>query len=207
MSRTQAQPTKATYVRRRLVAAIVVLLPVLLGVRACTAATADPVPTPATKTTPTSTTAASATPSPTVSSTPKVSATPSTGACDNGSIEVQVSTDKQNYRLGENVVLQMRIVNTGGIECRRDVGALPNEMYIMDADDVVVWTSDACQTSARGEIVTMKPGAAFGNTQTWTGSNTGRGCSSLSADAAAGEYRAFARNDTVVSAPATFTLD
>ena len=208
MTRAKPRPTQATFRRRRLVAVLILVSPLLLVLRACngTESGAAPTPTPSRATTVAPSATQSPVASPTPTPTPTVSTAPALRACDNDDIRVTVTTDRSTYGIGERVTMQMRIENVGDTACRRDVGALANELYIVDADDVVVWSSDACQKDAKLRLVTMRPGAAFGNTQTWTGSNTGRGCSSLAADAVEGEYRAFARNDTVVSAAAAFTL-
>ena len=138
------------------------------------------------------------------------SATPSPvatiGDCSDRDLSVSVTTDAQTYTIGSPVTIAMRISNTGSAPCKRDVGALPNEVWVTDVDGLVVWTSDACQTAAKPQVVTMRPGSTFGNTQVWSGTDSGRDCTNAAADATAGNYFAHARNDTVESKPYAFTI-
>ncbi len=127
--------------------------------------------------------------------------------CNVRDLSVSVTTDAQTYAVGSPVTIAMRISNTGSSPCKRDVGALPNEVWVTDVDGLVVWTSDACQTAANPQVVTMRPGSTFGNTQVWSGLNSGRDCTSAAADATAGNYFAHARNDTVESKPYAFTIN
>lgn len=206
----------AVYWRRRAVAAVVVLLPVALLLRTCAGGDA-PVhtPSPSVNTSAVAETITAAkssrTPKPETTTTkPKstVTATPSQtiADCANSDIEVSITADAVSYQIGSPVTLAMRISNTGKAACKRDIGALSNEVYITDADGAVVWSSDACQTDNRTQVVTMRPGAVFGNTQVWGGLNSGRDCSSAAPDAVPGSYLAFARNDSVVSKGFAFTI-
>lgn len=133
-------------------------------------------------------------------------ATPTTPDCANSALSVSVTTDAQSYAIGSPVTIAMRIANTGSTACKRDVGALPNEVWVTDADGLVIWSSDACQTAAKPEVVIMRPKSVYGNTQVWSGTNSGRDCTSAAADATAGSYFAHARNDTVQAKPYAFTI-
>ncbi len=222
---TRRRPSQATFRRRRIVALLVVITPILLVARACTGGDSAPAATvaPSASATarPTATasasasaaasasaraTSASASPSASATPTPTLTATPELRDCPNSRLVVTVTTDAPTYKVGDRVTLSMRIGQTGDTPCKRDIGALANEIYVTDTNNLVVWSSDACQADAKMQVVTLKPGAVYGNTQVWNGANTGRDCSSLSPDATAGTYRAFARNDTVVSKPYTFTI-
>ena len=151
------------------------------------AATDTPTPTP----TPTTT---SATPTPTI------------GDCRNSDIKVTVTADATSYAIGSPVTMAIRISNIGKNECLRDVGALANEVLVTDIDGLVIWSSDACQSDAKPQVVSMKPGSVYGNTQVWGGSNSGRDCTSAAPDAPTGNYFAMARNDTVQSSKFAFTI-
>ena len=109
--------------------------------------------------------------------------------------------------IGSPVTIAMRITNIGKLDCLRDVGALANEVYVTDIDGIVVWSSDACQQDAKPQVVTIKPGRVFGNTQVWSGLNSGRDCTSAAPAAMAGSYFAYARNDTVQSRGFAFTIE
>lgn len=209
--------SEAVYRRRRIVALVVLLVPVLIVLKACAGGSApDPTPTSSptvstagnettTKTTKPSAKAASSETA-TAKAKPSVTPKPSISDCANSDIEVSVTADAVNYAIGSPVTLAMRISNTGTAECKRDVGALSNEIYVTDLDGAVVWSSDACQVDAKPQIVTMRPTAVFGNTQVWGGRNSGRDCTSAAPDAVPGSYLAYARNDTVTGKPFAFTI-
>ena len=209
----------SVYWRRRALALALVLTPVLLLLRACggdaePAASPTPAATSAAETTTTAAKKAKTTPKPetttaTKKAKPSKTATPTIGDCDNGDIQVTITADAESYAIGSPVTMAMRITNTGTVACKRDVGALANEVYVTDVDGAVVWSSDACQQEAKPQVATMPPGLVFGNSQVWGGQNSGRDCLSAAAaapDATAGTYLAYARNDSVVSKPFAFTI-
>ncbi len=141
------------------------------------------------------------------STTKAPSPSPTTADCRKSALTVTVTTDAQTYAIGSPVTLAMRISNTGGTACRRDVGALPNELWVTDASGLVVWSSDACQTAAKPQVVVMPARSVFGNSQVWNGTNSGRDCTAAAADATAGTYFAHARNDTVQAQAYAFTIN
>ncbi len=209
------------YRRRQVLALLIVLVPLAIigralvgqrhaGTPAPTVTTStSPAATPATSTASTaSTKAAVASPSPAAkaSRTHTPSATPTTVDCRNSSLAVSVTTDAQSYTVGSPVTIAMRISNLGATACKRDVGALPNEVWVTDASGLVVWTSDACQTAATPQVVVMPAHSVFGNTQVWSGTNSGRRCTTAAVDAPAGSYFAHARNNTVQAMPYAFSI-
>lgn len=206
---------QAVYWRRRAVALAVVITPLLLVLRACAGTDATtPTPSPTTTKSPaveTTTAAKQQKPKPettTVAKKPKKTPTPAqtVGDCRGSELEVTITADALSYPVGSPVTLAVRIANLGTTACKRDVGALANEVYITDIEGTVVWSSDACQVDNRTQVVTMKPGSVFGNTQVWAGLNSGRDCASAAPDAAPGTYFAYGRNDSVVSKGFAFTL-
>ena len=210
--------SEAVYRRRRMIALIVVLLPLLIVLKACTGGSEPTAKPSAQPTVGVDTTTATKSAKPTAKATAKqsetattaakakVKATPTIGDCANPDIEVSITADAESYAIGTPVTMAMRITNTGSVDCKRDVGALSNEIYVTDVDGAVVWSSDACQAEAKPQIATMKPGTVFGNTQIWGGQNSGRDCTQAAPDAAPGSYLAYGRNDTVISKPFAFTI-
>ena len=213
------RPSPAVYRRRRIVALLVVLLPIVLLLRACSGGdepTVVPTGADTVTATETSTAAMSAKPKKTPAATPTAkmetaTATPSPSAspkltdCLTTNIRVSVTADAQTYAVGQPVTIAMRISNIGAVPCKRDVGALVNEVYVTNIDGLVIWTSDACQKQAKPQVAIMKPNSVFGNTQIWSGLNSGQNCTTAAADAMPGKYLVYARNDVVVSKP--FAID
>lgn len=137
---------------------------------------------------------------------PTATASPQITDCVNNSIKVSVTADAQTYAIGRPITIAMRIQNVGDVDCNRDVGALVNEVYVTNPDGLVIWTSDACQTEAKPQITLMKAKSVFGNTQVWSGLNSGQNCTNAAADAQPGKYLVHARNDMVVSEPFAIEL-
>ena len=193
----------AVYRRRRLVVVAVVVVPLLLLVR-FVFFRSEPAPEPASVPTAdvTQTATPSETPSPTKSATP----TPTITDCVNSNIKVSVTADAQTYVIGQPITIAMRIQNVGDAACNRDVGALVNEVCVTNPDGLVVWTSDACQKDAKPQVALMKADAVFGNTQVWSGLNSGQNCTNAAADSQPGKYLIYARNDVVVSKPFAIEL-
>ncbi len=211
-ARMATRQSAAVYRRRRIVALVVILLPIALLARACTSSSPAPAPT-VTPDASVTTSAAAATTAAKVAKTPTPTPTtetptptPTTGDCRNSDINVTVSADATTYSIGSPVTIAMRITNVSKVECKRDVGALANEVLVTDTDGLVIWSSDACQSDAKPQVVVMKPGSVYGNTQTWGGTNSGRDCNSAAPDALAGNYFASARNDTVQSGKFAFAI-
>ena len=200
--------SKSVYRRRQVVALLIVLLPVLIVARACTSHGDTPTPstTPTASETVTVTkSAAKASATPTASET-SATPTPVITDCSNADIAVSVTADAEQYAIGAPVTIAMRISNIGKVECTRDIGALANEVYVTDIDGIVMWSSDACQKDAKPQVVTLKPGRVFGNSQTWAGLNSGRDCTAAAPEVAPGDYFAHARNDTVQSKAFAFKV-
>lgn len=205
------RPTPADFRRRRLIALLIVLLPVALLLRSCVF-DGEPAPQPtATATATASKAAAKATPKtetktattkPTASPTP----TPTITDCVNTNIKVSVTADALTYAIGQPVTIAMRIANIGDVPCKRDLGALVNEVYVTNVDGLVIWTSDACQKEAKPQVSIMNAKAVFGNTQVWSGLNSGQNCTTAAADAQPGKYLIYARNDVVTSKPFAIEL-
>lgn len=180
---------------------MIVLLPVAFIMK-LTVLRSEPLPIAAAQ----SFTEPAATPSSTKPATAEPTASPALLDCTNENIKVSVTADAQTYVIGQLITIAMRIANVGDVACRRDVGALVNEVYVTNSDGLVVWTSDACQQAAKPQVAVMKVGSIFGSTQVWSGLNSGQNCTNAAADAQPGKYLVYGRNDTVVSAPFAIEL-
>jgi hypothetical protein len=146
----------------------------------------------------------SGTATPAATSTPTAatpSASPTISDCINSAIKVSVTADAESYVVGQPITIAMRIANVGDVDCKRDVGALVNEVYVTNVDGLLMWSSDACQKEAKPQIAIMKSKAVFGNTQVWSGLNSGQNCTQAAADALPGKYLIYGRNDVVTSKP------
>ena len=189
-----------------MVALLILLLPLALLLRACVFP-GEPTPTPTTSAAPSKSAAAAADETKTVATaTATPTPTPTITDCINSNIKVSVTSDAQSYVIGQPVTIAMRIANIGDVPCKRDLGALVNEVYVTNVDGLVIWTSDACQKDAKPQVSIMNAKSVFGNTQVWSGLNSGQNCTNAAADAQPGKYLIYARNDVVVSKPFAIEL-
>lgn len=201
------------WLRRLLVLAVVVAL--LLGIRwlltggdeeptasATPSTSPSASPSESASATPSGTATASATPS----ATPTSSATPAPdGQCADSAITVTASTDAASYTVGSTPRLRMRIENTSGTACKRDVGAAQNELVITSGS-TRVWSSDDCNPGGDPNVVTLDPGQSYSVSVTWLGRLSQKDCPAEQPLAEAGTYKLTGRNGEVTSEPAVFAL-
>lgn len=199
------------WLRRLLVLAVVIAL--LLGIRwlltggdeePSASATQSPSPSasPSTTASPSGSAAPSDTPTPTASA----SATPAPdGQCADSAISVTATTDAASYTVGSTPRLRMRIENTSGTACKRDVGAAQNELVITSGS-TRVWSSDDCNPGGDPNVVTLDPGQSYSVSVTWLGLLSQKGCPADQPLAEAGTYNLTGRNGEVASEPAVFAL-
>lgn len=201
------RPSAADFRRRRIIALLIVLLPLALLLKSFVFGS-EPTPTPSATLTATPSKSAAKPKVETVTAEPTTTPTPTPTItdCVNSSIKVSVTADAQTYVIGQPITIAMRIANVGAVACKRDLGALVNEVYVTNVDGLVIWTSDACQKDAKPQVSIMNPKAVFGNTQVWSGLNSGQNCTNAAADAQPGKYLVYARNDVVLSKPFAIEL-
>jgi hypothetical protein len=98
----------------------------------------------------------------------------------------------------------LRIKNTSDRTCKRDVGADPQELHVVQ-NGQTVWSSDSCQkVHGQPDIRTFPPGIEDTFTVGWDGT-VGTACNNKQA-APAGTYQVVAKLDTKLSAPANFAV-
>jgi hypothetical protein len=217
-------PASVYWVRRALVLVVLVALLLVLrwGYHRITHTSSDAAPGPsatptvtATHSTPTPTPThtpthtASATASATATAGPSSSGTPSptatTKLCSDSDITVTASTDAASYPVGSTPKLRMRIQNTSSTPCRRDVGAVQNELVITSGA-AHVWSSDDCSPGGQPDVATLQPDQSYSVTVTWLGRLSAKGCPANEPLAQAGSYKLTGRNGSVVSPASIFAL-
>lgn len=155
-------------------------------------------PTPARSATPT----ASARPTATASATASASTAP---LCADAQVSIAVRTDHGTYPAGLQPKFTLAVRNTGTSDCRRDVGQNALELRVISGG-VLVWSSDHCSPGGAPDLRTLTPGQTFTATVQWARVSSQPGCPANQPSAAAGSYSVVARDLTLVSPPATFTL-
>ena len=136
-------------------------------------------------------------------------AQPSTDAspvqCADADLSVTVSTDSASYPVGSTPKLHLKIENTSGSACYRDIGAGMNELKI-SSGGYHVWSSDDCNAGGAPLVTLLKPAQSYSVTVTWPGVLSSKGCPANQPLAKAGSYDLDGRNGTLISASSTFSL-
>ena len=139
--------------------------------------------------------------------TPTPGATNGTGSpqCANSDISVSVSTDAASYAVGSTPQLHLKIQNSSGTACYRDIGAGMNELHIKSGG-YHVWSSDDCNVGGAPQVSLLAPAQSYSVTVTWPGILSAKGCPANQPLAKGGSYNLYGRNGSVISAPAVFSL-
>ena len=105
---------------------------------------------------------------------------------------------------GAYMVFYIKIKNTSGVPCKRDLGADHQELYLQSGT-TKVWSSDVCNPAHGAETVTMAPNIEHSYNTTWNGKASNNGCDNRQPPGI-GKYELFARLDTKISEPVTVQL-
>ncbi len=142
----------------------------------------------------------------TATSTPTHSASPTaTPLCATSAIHVLAETDLGAYAPTVEPRFTLQVTNAGTTPCRRDLGQSAVELVVMQGS-THIWSSDDCNPGGGSAIVTLRAGQTFSTTVVWSRQTSKPGCPAGLPKAAAGVYQLLARNLTLTSAPAAFTL-
>lgn len=222
----------AVYWRRRAIVAGGLLAVILLGFYACGGSGAPVKQSPTglhSSTSPHVSASPPASSTPTVSTSPSVAASPSappptptasgvvggTPACSDKDVKIWPeisSTDPQVTRLryGGSFRIRLNIKNISDHTCTRDVGAAPEELYIMSGK-TQIWSSNKCgRDTAVGkahDVRTFQPGVQIYAELVWSSYDlTSNGCAKSPNPANLGTYDLYAGLGTKISPPVKFTI-
>jgi len=214
MSPVGPQPSRVYWIRRALVLLAIVLTLValrwLIFGRGGDVSQVSANPTPSTSPT-SSSQSADPTAAPTAAASSSTTAASPTSSedgapqCGNADIAVTVSTDSASYPVGSTPKLHLKIENTSGTACYRDIGAGMNELHIKSGG-YHVWSSDDCNAGGAPDVTLLQPAQSYSVTVTWPGILSASGCPGNQPVAKAGSYDLYGRNGDVISSPAVFSL-
>jgi hypothetical protein len=125
--------------------------------------------------------------------------------CADSDLSVTVSTDSASYPVGSTPKLHLKIENTSGTACYRDIGAGMNELKI-SSGGYHVWSSDDCNAGGAPLVTLLKPTQSYSVTVTWPGVLSAKGCPANQPMAKPGLYDLYGRNGTLISASSSFSL-
>ena len=186
------EPAETYWRRRAVLAAVVVLLPLLVafllrdGGEADRLSGASPEPPPGTAGSPPAATLAGP-PDPSSSASPG-----QTDPCPANAVGVTVKADKDSYPVGGRPVLELAVTNTGPVPCTLDLGQGAVELVIFSGSDRI-WSSDDCASGRGAKSTTLEPAKPAVTRLTWAGRRSLPGCEGPKAEAQPGTYRVSGR--------------
>ncbi|MEU3714053.1 hypothetical protein [Streptomyces catenulae] len=137
-----------------------------------------------------------------------VAAGSSLPSCSGSSVELTLRSVKDSYHPGTKPEFELTVKNTGGADCKVDLGAKAAVLTITDttADDPV-WASDDCPKSATAALMKIPAHGAVTRTVTWDRRAGGPQCATPSAATVpAGKYRVEAAVPGLTAVHTEFTL-
>jgi len=137
---------------------------------------------------------AGSTPTPTSSVTTRPSPTPTrspapTGpvTCTDAMLRLAVTTDARSYPEGTGPKLTVRVSNTSGTPCRRDLGTKQVELLVYSGADRI-WSSHDCGEDEGRSVQTIGARSYLESVQTWPGTRSRPGCAGERPAARPGTY-------------------
>ena len=124
-----------------------------------------------------------------------------TGSCTDAEIDLVVTAAAATVQAGQPVDVTIRIRNTTGRTCSRDVGADVQELRVMDRE-LVVWSSDDCNARRGNDVRSFGPGKEVTFTLSWAGNRSRSGSGDVNCSAPAPDpapYQLVARLDQKLS--------
>lgn len=213
----------AVYWRRRGVVLVGLAIVVLIVAYACSGGPSSAGAPPADLSnggllTPTTSTPTSSSPHPTVGPT---TATPTptpftlphtdaSGPCSDSEIALTATASPASIPISKavSVSFTLAIKNISTRTCARDIGAGPQELMLLDATGMTVWSSNDCSSDNSDDVETLTAGQSRSFTLTWNGlrsrSGTNKATCTDGTPPNPGDYQLVARLDKLKSAP--FTL-
>ncbi len=128
--------------------------------------------------------------------------------CNDEDISVAIGfEDKTSFTSEEVIVIDATFTLTGNSSCLRDVGARANEIYVVNANNKKVWSTNTCPVNNKSNLVEMNPGNIYRTTITWGGNVDPKTCGKDAKHVASGEYGIYASNGKAISERATITFE
>jgi hypothetical protein len=112
--------------------------------------------------------------------------------CTSGTVALTLTTDLNQYPVGQYPKFTLRAANSGAADCKLDVGAVSAVLDVTkDPDNSHVWASDDCPASKSPYLIKVPAHSAATYTVPWNGRTSSPNCASpKGAQAAPGNYLA-----------------
>jgi hypothetical protein len=208
-------PAGVYWRRRAIVGGALLIVIVLLAVN-CSGSDSDPkrtatsaqTPSPTATPDPTPTIQTPTTGEPVTSTAPPSPTTPSVAStvpvCADADLSLVAAPEQPVQFRGAYLKFFLKIKNTSGRDCTRDLGADFQELYLQ-VGAIKMWSSDHCDPPKGSQPTTLKPGIEVSFSNSWNGKSTKDGCVNREVPPA-GKYELVGRLDTKLSAPVQVQL-
>ena len=124
--------------------------------------------------------------------------------CTPTEIQISLTADAPDYRVGRTASFQIGIVHTGTLPCTLDAGNVGRELVITSGEDRIFSSAD-CDTAGSVPLL-LAPGDEYPGSVTWSTSRSAPGCPAGLPVLGAGSYQAVVTAGTVTSPPVAFTV-
>ncbi|HEV8556043.1 MAG TPA: hypothetical protein VGR06_06535 [Actinophytocola sp.] len=109
--------------------------------------------------------------------------------CPDPAIQLAAESAQSGYRVGQQPLLRLVIVNAGAVPCLRDVSRSTRELVITSGDGATrLWSSNDCYSPPGADTRLLQPGERLTFTVTWAGRTSAPGCPSRRRTVPAGSY-------------------
>jgi hypothetical protein len=126
--------------------------------------------------------------------------------CPDSVLEVVARPDAPDYRVGEQPLLRMRLVNRGTVPCTRDVSRRLRELVIAPVGGTRVWSSNDCFHPAGTDLRTLLPGKPLRFSLNWAGRTSAPGCPAERVMVKPGRYLVAGKLGEIAGPAASLTL-
>jgi hypothetical protein len=109
--------------------------------------------------------------------------------CPDPAIQLAAESGQPGYRVGQQPLLRLVIVNAGPVPCLRDVSRSTRELVLTSGDGATrLWSSNDCYSPPGADTRLLQPGERLTFTVTWAGRTSAPGCPSKRRTVPAGSY-------------------
>jgi hypothetical protein len=127
--------------------------------------------------------------------------------CPDAGIQLVAESAQPSYRVGQQPLLRLIVVNAGPAPCLRDVSRSTRELVITSPDGGTrLWSSNDCYSPPGTDLRLLQPGERLTFTVNWAGRTSVPGCPSRRRTVPAGSYLLIPHLGPIAGAPVPLVL-